>query len=417
MLADFFLKRKIAGLVRRSHDVHCLDRYDSIAQLGRLPPTAESVACLIEHTRRRQQDSEAGIKAISALGMMKDRRATDHLVRLIRKEDGRIELAIKIALGQEHHASALPELAEMARGLCRNDETLFYAKCMVDLMRSIDRFASQQFIESLAPLVLESGLRELRDEAYTYARGQAAEEILAFCQQSSGRAALETFQDALAQHHQRKIMSAGQLGEIESSLEWLKKSNRPAAAAALAEFFRTPSRQVSSFDQREVSEYDSPNLAYESYERPCYTSELGQSIGPEEMAQHEVNTRARQAYEDAEIKRIYRENIYPTLLTHGDQQDLEDYAHACLTNPRYDIYLSDWRRDPGTPKLNNLSKMLGQAPDMPKAAELLRLIMAGDRTLLWASAREALARRGEYGGEIDWKPLAMELLERTGGSS
>ncbi|MBI2625657.1 hypothetical protein HYW68_01250, partial [Candidatus Parcubacteria bacterium] len=47
-------------------------------------------------------------------------------------------------------------------------------------------------------------------------------------------------------------------------------------------------------------------------------------------------------------------------------------------------------------------------------AELLRLILAGDRTRLWASAHEALAWRGEYAGEIDWKPLAVELLEQTG---
>ena len=404
MLTDYFLKRKIAELVRRSRDDTRMDRYTSIAELGRLPPTYESVTCLIQHTRDRHSGED--VEAIRALGLLNDRRATDHLVRMLQNADW-LDTAIMEALAQPHHASALHALAEMARARCQNDDS-WDASRLVDLMRSMDPLASQPHIEALAPLLLKSGLRELRvaKHNYTYGQPNCAERILALCQQSTGRAALQTLRDALVQRHRQTIMNAGELGEIQDSLAWLKQSSHPAAADAVSEFLRTPSREVTTYDQREVS--DSPNLAYETYKRSGYTSEVGQPVGPEELAARVASAEARQSYEDAETKRRHRENIYPSILTHGDQRDLEDYAHACLTNPRYDIYFSDWRRDPGAPKLNNLARYVQRAHDNINAAELLRLIMVGDRTRLWASAHEAIAK------EIDWKPLAVELLERTG---
>ncbi len=427
MLTDFFLKRKIAELMRRSRDDDRLDQYESIIELGKLPPTDESLACLIEHTRR--QDSAAAITAIRALGMMNDRRASGHLVRLIR-EEGRIEDAVAKALGQSHHASALPELAEMARVLCRDHEGLYLAKCMIDLMRSIDPRASQPYIEALAPLVLGNALRELRAEAlHDYEQSNSGETILASCQQPSGRAALQTLRDALVRHHRQKIMNAGLLNAISASLGWLRKSTHPAAAEAVTEFLRTPSRLVTkTYIRHEPHEEWDGVRSHGDYtvwtEEPCYTSVLGQPAGPEELAEQVGKAEACQAYENAETKRRHRENIYPYLLTYGDQQDLENYAHACLTNPRYDFYPRPGDKDDAdTPKLNNLADFLqcaakptrASAHERANAAELLRLILAGDRTRLWASAREAIGWRSEYGGQgIDWELQAVELLEQTG---
>jgi hypothetical protein len=428
VLTDFFLKRKIAELVRRSRDVHRLDRDESIVDLGKLPPTDESLACLIEYTRLHQENSGAAVAAIRALGMMNDRRATDHLVRLLREKESRIEDAIKKALDQPHHASALPELAEIARALCRDDDLVF-AKSMTDLMRSIDPHASQPYIEAMAPLVLEKALRELRaDKPNYYGRPNSGESILTSCQQSSGRAALQTLQDALVRHHRQKIMSAGLLNDIITSLDWLRKSTRPAAAEAVAQFLRTPSRLVIKSYSRDVprDEWGLVSTGHDTIwiEEPCYTSELGQPVGPEELAEQVRRAEACQAYENAETQRRHRQNIYPYLLTYGDQQDLEDYAHACLTNPRYDFYPHPGdRQDADIPKLNNLASFLrcaakptrASAHETTRAAELLRLILVGDRTRLWASAHEAITWRGEYGGGgIDWKPLAVELLEQTG---
>lgn len=424
MLADFLLKRKIAELVRRSRDVHRLDQYDSIDELGKLPPTDESLACLIEHTRMHQQNSGAAIRAISALGMMNDRRATDHLVRLIREKEGRIEDAIEKALGQPHHASALPELAEMARVLCRDHDDVFLAKCMTDLMRSIDPLASQPHIEALAPLVLACALRELPSNKPSYGRPDWGESVLALCQQPAGRAALQTLQDALVQHHRKIIMTSDRYDSISDSLSWLRTSTRPAAAATVTEFMRTPSRQVTKLVSRVVSDDDDPAVQYVWEEIGCDTSELGQPRSLEELAERDAigpaaTDHARQAYHTMKAEREHREKVYPDLLNLGDQRDLEDYAQACLKDAVYDAYFVPpaESHEPSKPKLNYLALFLQRAPDNTKAAELLTLILAADRTRLWASTREAFALRQTlpaWPPEINWKPLALELLKQTG---
>ena len=406
MLTEFLLKRKMAGLIRCARDGGT-DQWTSIAELGTLPPTDESIACLIELSRKCQQDYHAGNRAVSALGMLNDRRATDHLVGLIREKQGRIEDVIGKALAYPHHAGALPELAEMARVQCAVHDDVFQTHCLVDLMRSINPAASQPYIEALAPLVLKSALQELPQNKPTYGRPSWGESILSLCQQTAGRVALQTLRDALVKHHRQIIMTSGQFDKISESLDWLRKSIQPAAVAAVAEFLRTPSRQITKSVSHLVSDDDDPAVKYEWHDESCYTSELGQPAGPEEVAEEQAFAKAREAYADAEATRRHRENIYPVLLDHGTPDDLATYARLCLTQPCYDLFVSYSRHDPGVPKLNRLAAMLRHVQTKPRAAELLRLILAGDRTQLWASVREALAKG------IDWKPQAVELLEQT----
>ena len=424
MLTEYFLKRKMADLIRRSRVFGGVDQDESITELGKLPPTEESIACLIEHSRRCDQNYQAGNRAISALGMMNDRRATDHLVRLIRENEGRIEDVVEKALAHPHHASALPELAEMARVQCRVHDDVFRTKCMIDLMRSIDLVASQPYIEALAPLVLESALRELPRDQPTYGAPSSGESILAWCQQPAGLAALQTFQDALVQHHRQIIATSDRFDKIRDSLSWLRTSTRPAAAAAVTEFMRTPSRQVTKLVSRVVSDDDDPAVQSIWEEIGCDTSELGQPRSLEELAERDATgpaatDHARQAYRTMKSERERREKVYPDLLNLGDQRDLEDYAEACLKDAVYDGYFVPpaESHELSKPKLNYLALFLQRAPDNAKAAELLRLILAADRTRLWASTREAFALRQTlpaWPPEINWKPLALELLEQTG---
>src|SRR5690349_15523581 len=118
MLAEFLLKRQIAKLIQRSHDSSRMDQYESITELGRLAPTDESIACLIQHTRDR--GSACGVTAVRALGMVKDRRATVHLMRLLQDANGWLDEEVAKALSGPHHASALPALAAIASGYVRD---------------------------------------------------------------------------------------------------------------------------------------------------------------------------------------------------------------------------------------------------------------------------------------------------------
>lgn len=412
MLTDFFLRRKIADLIRRSRDNSRMDQYTSIVELGRLPPSDESVACLIQHTR--EPHTATAIEAIRALGLMNDHRATDQLVRLLREDGCRTNERMVEALGRPHHLTALPALAEIARAHCLDYKNFWLASGLIDLMRRIDPFASQPHIEALAPIVLASALRELQQEKPADVKTVWAETILAQCQDPAGLKALQNLQEHLVLHHRQILMTAGRLGDLAQSLEWLRKSSRPAAATVVAEFLRTPSRRVITSITRDVSDDDSPGARYESFDEPAYTSELGQPPSAEELSEREEKARAQVAYQDAAAQRRHRENVYPVLLDHGSAQDLSDYAQACLTNPQYDLFTRDWRSDAGTPKINRLANYLRRARDNVKAGELLRLVMAGDRTRLWASARQALAWRGDHVSQIDWQPLAVELLEMTG---
>jgi len=424
MLSEFFLKRKMASLIRRSRDPSGADKWESITALGKLPPTDESIACLIELTRMEQRHYRAAYTAASALGMMHDRRATDHLVHLLRDPSGQMETAVQKALGQPHHASALPALAEMARGRCRAHDDVSGAKCKLNLMRSIDPVASQPYIEALASLVLESALRELPGDRPTYGAPSAGETILAWCQQPAGRAALQTFQDALVQHHRQIITTSNQFDKISNSLTWLKTSTRTAAEAAVTEFMRTPSRRVTQLVTRVISDDDDPAVRSISEEIGCDTSELGQPRSLEELAERDATGPAatddtRQAYQAMKAEREHREKVYPDLCNLGDQRDLEDYAQACLKDAVYDAYFVPpaESHERSKPKLNFLVNFLRRAPDNAKAAELLQLILAGDRTRLWASTREAFVLRQTlpaWPPEINWKPLALELLEQTG---
>lgn len=389
-----------------------MDRFTSIAELGRLPPSDESVTCLIQHTR--EPHKAAATEALRALGWMNDRRATDQLVRLLREDGCRTNERIVEALGRPHHLTALPALAEMARTHCLDYKNLWLASDLIDLMRRIDPFASQPHIEALAPVVLASALRELQHEKPADVRALWAETILAQCQDPAGLKALQTLQEHLVLHHRQILMTAGRLGELAQSLEWLRKSSRPAAATVVAEFLRTPSRRVITSITRDVSDDDSPGARYESFDEPTFTSELGQPPSAEELSERDAAAQAQVTYQAATAQRQHRENVYPVLLDHGSAQDLADYAQACLTNPQYDLFTHDWRRDAGTPKINRLAIYLRRARENLKAGELLRLILAGDRTRLWASARQAIAWRGDHVSQIDWQPLAVELLEMTG---
>lgn len=423
MLSDFFLKRKMADLIRRSRDSDRVDQDECITELGKLPPTGESVACLIEHIRMEQRYYHAAHTAASALGMMHDHRATDHLVHLLRDASGQMKAVVEKALGQPHHASALPALAEMASVRCRAHDDVFGAECTLDLMRNIDPVATQPYIEALAPLVLESALRELPRDQPSYGAPSSGESILAWCQQPAGLAALQTFQDALVQHHRQIIATSDRFDKIRDSLSWLRTSTRPAAAAAVTEFMRTPSRQVTKLVSRVVSDDDDPAVQSILEEIGCDTSELGQPRSLEELAERDATgpsatEHTRQAYHSMKAERERREKVYPDLLNLGDQRDLEDYAQACLKDAVYDGYFvpPTESHEPSKPKLNYLALFLQRAPDNTKAAELLRLILAADRARLWASTREAFALRQTWPAwppEINWKPLALELLEQT----
>ncbi|MDP1587100.1 MAG: HEAT repeat domain-containing protein [Prosthecobacter sp.] len=405
MLSEFLLKRQIAQLVRRSHDASRMDQYDSITELGKLPPSDESIACLIQHTRDRNRAT--GVTAVRALGMVKDRRATDHLMTLLQDANGWLDEEVAKSLGNPHHASALPALAAIARGYVRDYNEAWRMGRVIEIMQAIDPLACQTYFEDMARPVLESALCQLQREELDKARPAWAERFLEQSQQPAGLAARRELQEHLVRHHHKVIMNSGSFDEIGTSLGWLRQTILPAAAQAVAEFMRTPSRKVTRRASYLVSDDDDPAVQYQWYDESCFTSELGQPAGPEEQAESQDAAKAREVYADAEVTRRHRENIYPVLLDHGTPDDVATYAQLCLTQPCYDLFVSSSQRDPGTPKLNRLTAMLRHAQKMPRAAELLRLILAGDRTQLWASVREALAKG------IDWKPQAVELLEQT----
>lgn len=408
MLTEFFLKRKIASLVQRSWDDSRLDQYTSIAELGRLPPCDESIRCLIQHTRERH--SATGREAVKALGMIHDRRVTEHLMSLLQDKDGWWDNDVASALAKPHHVGALPALAAMARPWCREYDEGWRLGRVIDLMLAIDPVQSQPLFEELVPLVLESAHRQLHEEPLDKARPAWAERFFDQCQRPKGMAARVELQESQLQHHRQVVMTSGRFGEIENSLEWLRKAATPAAERVVAEFLRTPSRRVVKAVCHDVSDDDSPAARYEWFDESCFTSELGQPPGLEEQGDQEETSHARSQYEKAEDVRRHRENVFPVLLSEGTPEDLQTYATLCLEQPVYDLftkYFSWPPRDPGTPKLNRLVAMVRQAADKPRAAELLRLVRAGDRTKLWNCLREAL------GKDIDWKKEAAELLELT----
>ena len=420
MLTEFIQKQWMSNLIHRSRDFNRVDQDECIKELGEFPPTEESVSCLIELTLNEQKSYLTAQTAASALGMLHDSRATDHLVHLLR--EGMMEDVVGKALGQPHHASALPALAEMARVQCQVHDDLFWAQCKLDIMRNIDPVATQPYIEALAPLVLENALRNLPrlDPKPVPSFG---ERILACCQQQPGLAALQTFQDAVVQHYRQILVTSDQFDNIRDSLSWLRTSTRPGAAAAVTEFMRTPSRRVSKLFSRVVSDDDDPAVREVWEDLGCDTSELGQPRSLEELAERDATGPAatdhtRLIYHNMKAERERREKVYPDLLNLGDRRDLEEYAHACLEDAVYNEYFVPpaESREPSKPKLDYLALFLQRAPVNAKAAELLQLILIGDRTRLWAKAHEALALRQTFPAwpEINWKPLALQLLEQTG---
>lgn len=421
MLSEFILKLWMDNLIHRSRDFNRIDQDECIKELGTFPPTEESVACLIELTLMERQHYKTAQTAASALGMLHDRRATDHLVHLLRER--MMEDVVEKALGQPHHASALPALAEIARVQCQVRDDVFWAERKLDLMRNIDPVATQLYIEALAPLVLESALRNLPRLDPTPVPS-SGERILACCQQPPGLAALQTFQGALVQHYRQILATSDEFDKIRDSLSWLRTSTRPDAAEAVTEFIRTPSRRVSKLFSRIVSDDDDPAVRYIWEDLGCDTSELGQPRSLEELAERDATgpaatDHARLIYHNMKAERERREKVYPDLLNLGDRRDLEDYAHACLEEAGYNKFFVPpaESHEPSKPKLDYLALFLQRAPVNPKAAELLRLILSGDRTRLWSNAREAFALRQTFPAwppEINWKPLALELLEKTG---
>lgn len=418
MLSDFFAKRKMADLIQGARDPRRSDRSACIAELGTLPPTDEAVACLIELSRNHLKEYSTSKEAVAALGKLDHPRSSEHLLELLRRDEGRVDDTVGKAYGNPRHARALPDLARLALQQCRSQAYVYGVGDLIDLMIRIDPVAGQAHLEELAPAVLDCALRELRTERISFGARFSGERILARCRQQAGRDALRSFQEAVARRLTGVLSTASDLDEIRHALEWLKQSPLPAAQEAVAVFFRTPARQVTKLVQEVISDDDDPAVKTVTRQVSCSTMELGQPRDREELAKRDADSdpRARQAYETMKSKREHRERIYPELLRLGRQEDLEEYAKACLDEPVYDVFHSATSSG-GRATLNALAGFLQKAPGDAKAAELLRLILHADRTKLWECTHQAWTWRptpGSWPSEINWKPLALDLLDRTG---